>query len=253
VVTLSQTVPRVDGSAAIAGVIGLDFIYDAFDELVSSAVACNSTAQLTRVCFVIDSSGYLITHPTFRGAPANVDTENVFLGRDNPSLSATLIDAGWLASQRHSDFKTQQNCTTFGVEAALISGALGNACGSGSVQLHAVTIGALATNTYVVVLENWRGGAGGVCARADQTAQPRCEPLVAPDPCDADAPQPFERVQATCPDFAATPDMLETLRAEDPDGGVCESHTLAIVLGVLGGICYCIIVITGAIIYKRRN
>ena len=246
-VTLSHTIALQPGAASLAGVIGLDFSYGAFDRLVKAAAPCDDND-----CFLMDSSGYLITYKDFSG-DSSVETENVFVGVKEPALAKLLVDEGFLRMQTYRDFKSQQRCSSFlvAIDApGLADGgfsARARACGSGRVFVTYVGVGEGTSNIFLVVKENWRPGIG--C----DTPLPTCRPLVAASPCDKSDDMALSRSRPPCTEFSASEDSLEALRASDPDGGSCNSSAGLIAGLVVAAVvaCFCAVALIVFVCKKK--
>jgi hypothetical protein len=235
VVTLAQSVPQTSvDPATLGGVVGLDFTYDEFEQLVVRHSPCQGQtgANSGSICAVIDSSGYVVYHPALAQRSA-AQLENTFVGALDHSVGRTLVDGKFLVAQAYDDYKSQQSCSVFVADTSVLSAdgglTLGNACGAGTLQLAAVAIDNAATNLFVLHLTGWRASAS--CSAA---SLPACEPLVALSECADNAPlvDASPRAAPQCAQYQITEDLLEFIREQ-----VC---LIRLLIDVCVCVCVCV-------------
>lgn len=146
VITLSKAIfegavhsgPFTD-SDPVAGVAGMDFSYETFEDIFLQTVPCPGTSR----CWLMDYSGYLVTYDTFLGASNPATFENVFIGeREKPFFDRMLADQ-FFVRQDFENYETFESCFYYEVDldafpsgySATVSGA---GCRSGTIYAVAV-------------------------------------------------------------------------------------------------------------------
>jgi hypothetical protein len=244
VCTLAHTVPRRALDSSVGGVIGLDFQHAAFQSIVhTNASAC--WGKQRESCFTIESSGLLVTSEVARH-DVRTSADAVFIGTVEPGVTQALIAAGFLEEQTYIDFQAQQECRAYKANTAALAAVNElrvTTCGTGTVRVRAVTLDDVAiTNMYLIQVSDWRSSANG-CVPARRG----CFPLPKPSPCMPMEMASLPRVKAPCSNVVITTDFLNHLRAQDPDGGLCDGLSsveiaVIVICVILGTALLCIFI-----------
>lgn len=229
VVTLSSTVVGSGSPTAgeVAAVAGADLQYGSFEDLVMAA-APGCGADPGAACFIVDSSGMMVTDPRFRGETTNERLENVFMGSGVSeallAVAEDLISAqGVLRRHTFTSYETYSVSVSYEV----VPPEGGWPVQGNTVAGQYVMSPVAGTNLYLLVVNAFNALAtcsARVCAEA--RVRPGC--LVEGGQCasvDVDAceiNQTRFRVGGACPTLMLDDESLEALR-RDEGALVCGS------------------------------
>jgi hypothetical protein len=197
----------------VAAVMGLDFRYTFWRNFVDTTLPnCTTGGSNGNICWLMDSSGLLITHSTYTQSGADTVA---WLGTKAARLANQFLRAGLLTTTTVTDYDHGVVCTIYQVVESLIppSGVyIGNSAQCGTHWL-AVLPG---TNSYIV------GYSGSTCSNVDtQPVAPSCSDITV-NPCTVTA---IATTRATCPDFILTEAQIEVLRGSNTCATSSTSRT----------------------------
>eukprot|EP00026_Physarum_polycephalum_P000530 Phypoly_transcript_00531.p1 GENE.Phypoly_transcript_00531~~Phypoly_transcript_00531.p1 ORF type:complete len:1353 (-),score=273.72 Phypoly_transcript_00531:347-4405(-) len=220
------------------GVVGLSMEYDYFSNMFLDVF--NSTCDYNKLaigqpgvrCFLIDGSGYLITHPLFLLTLPRQNESYIFIGKDEPLLAQTLINNRILVPDTEDDYSlgTKRVITTYTIqdEALLSQTSARIPYTNGSLlpnedclMMGTYFISKVSTsNMYLVVLNVTRNNP---CAYAETAIT--VSPTKAA-PCDAPI---MSAIPSPCGARPVSFHELEDIRGIQK----CKSESKAVILGLL--------------------